>query len=90
MTQQPTSIESFRKLNPKKTAAEHQKILDVFECNPKLAYSDRAISELTGLAINIVESRRGDLNKKHHKIMYAGTSRDFVTGRRVQMWRLKQ
>jgi hypothetical protein len=85
-----TSRESFRKLNPTKTAKERLTILAVFTSNPTRIFSDRALSKETKLPINVVESRRNDLDKKYQKIESAGLTYDFETKRRVQAWRLRR
>ena len=90
MSQQPTSIESFHKLNHSVTAQQRSKIYNLLKKYPALKFSDRDISKATDLAINIVESRRNDLDKKYHRIVFAGTIYDSQTKRRVNAWRFNQ
>lgn len=87
---QQTSRESFRKLKNSDTQKQRQTILDFLQKWSFLNYSDREISRATGLAINIVESRRNDLDKKYGQIEYAGEIYDKQTKRWVRTWRARK
>jgi hypothetical protein len=89
MSQQPTSRESYRMLNRHVTQEQRAKILSYLVDWPALRFSDRDISRATGLAINIVESRRNDL-AKIGLIEAAGTMRDPQTKRWVNVWKAKK
>jgi len=88
MTQQQTSLASFKKLDPSKTASEREAILSFLNKIYPLAACDREIAAETKLAINIVESRRCDLVRTG-KIVYAGAMHDNKTDRTVKTWRAK-
>jgi hypothetical protein len=86
---QQTSIDSYRKLNRNKTESERQKILDFLQAYPTQKFCDSQIAYTTGIPVNIVESRRGDLHKRGD-IVSAGTFFNPKTKRHVQGWRAKQ
>ena len=84
-----TSIEAYRNLDPSQTQTECDLILNYLKKRSPLAYSDRELSKFTGLARNVVWSRRNTLAKKC-QIEYAGTQFDKETENYVQTWRYKK
>jgi hypothetical protein len=87
MAQTQTSRESYRKLSPEQVKSESNRILAVFQTYPEAALCDRFIADETGIAINIVESRRNRLFQKK-KINWAGVMYYSPTKRMVQTWKL--
>jgi hypothetical protein len=83
-----TSIESYHKLDQHKTESERQKILTFLQKWRPLVFSDSQIAEATGLAVNVVESRRNDLLKRGD-IVNAGIIFNHTTNRNVQGWKAK-
>ncbi|MFA5366270.1 MAG: hypothetical protein WC325_13900 [Candidatus Bathyarchaeia archaeon] len=83
-----TSIESYKLLDRTKTENERQTILNILKKWQFLAYSHNELSRLTGIPVNVVESRCTDL-KNRGDIMFAGIIKDSFTGRSVQGWKTK-
>ena len=86
--QRDTSIDSFLKLDLSKTELERQKILVTLRKHASLPMCDREIAKETGLEVNIVESRRNDLDKRG-VIIYSGARLYEPTQRMVRTWRAK-
>ena len=88
VTPTKTSRESWRLIQPKLGKRQRQ-VLQVFLDSPSTwVWSDRELSMMTHLPINVVTPRRGELYKKG-LIEPADVRWDDETKRRVQMWRLK-
>lgn len=86
MTQ--TSKDAYRKLSPVKVVSEEQQIL-AYLYDAGCPVNDREISQGTGLAKNVVWSRRSSLENKK-KIVYAGNRLDAETGNYVMTWKLQK
>lgn len=84
-----TSVEAYHNLDPAQTQTECDLILNYLKKRSPLAYSDRELSKFTGLARNVVWSRRNTLARKG-LIEYAGTQFDKNTGNYVQTWKYKK
>ena len=84
-----TSVVAFHNLDPAQSETECSLILNYLKKRYPLTYSDRELAKFTGLAKNVVWSRRCTLAKKG-QIEYAGTQFDRETGNYSQVWRYKK
>ena len=86
--QSETSRRAYRNLNQKSVASEKQQIRELLQKVAPFALTDRQITANTGLARNIVWSRRAALVKKG-EVIPDKIVKDHITKQDAQSWRIK-
>lgn len=89
MTVAETSREAYSKLDKQQVASEKQQIRNVLKPIAPFALTDKQISRRTGLARNIVWSRRASMVKKG-EVVADKVVHDSITGMDAQSWRYNQ